>query len=48
MPTTWNRSPEEFHKIYVANTEAFYRLGRAELAPEMDEFTRSPTSSAGR
>ena len=33
MPTTWNRSPEEFHKIYVANTEAFYRLGRAELAP---------------
>ncbi len=38
MPTTWNRSPEEFHKIYVANTEAFYRLGRGELAPEMDEF----------
>ena len=38
MPTTWNRSPEEFHKIYVANTEAFYRLGRADLAPEMDEF----------
>ena len=38
MPTTWNRSPEEFHKIYLANTEAFYRLGRAELAPEMDEF----------
>ena len=38
MPTTWNRSPEEFHKIYVANTEAFYRLGRSELAPEMDEF----------
>ena len=38
MPTTWNRSPEDFHKIYVANTEAFYRLGRAELAPEMDEF----------
>ena len=38
MPTTWNRSPEEFHKIYVAHTEAFYRLGRAELAPEMDEF----------
>ncbi len=38
MPTTWNRSPEEFHKIYVANTEAFYRLGRGDLAPEMDEF----------
>ena len=38
MPTTWNRSPEEFHKIYLANTEAFYRLGRSDLAPEMDEF----------
>ncbi len=38
MPSTWNRSPEEFHKTYVANTEAFYRLGRGELAPEMDEF----------
>ena len=38
MPTTWNRSPEEFHKIYLANTDAFYRLGRADLAPEMDEF----------
>ena len=38
MPTTWNRSPEEFHKIYLANTDAFYRLGGAELAPELDEF----------
>ena len=27
MPTTWNRSPEEFHKIYIANTEAFYKVG---------------------
>ena len=38
MPTTWNRSPEEFHKIYMANTDAFYRLGGAALAPELDEF----------
>ena len=38
MPTTWNRSPEEFHKIYLANTDAFYRIGSANLAPELDEF----------
>ena len=39
MPTTWNRAPEEFHKIYVANTDAFYRLGNnAGLAKELDEF----------
>ena len=38
MPTTWNRSPEEFHKIYLANTDAFYRIGNANLAPELDDF----------
>ena len=38
MPTTWTRSPEEFHKIYVANTDAFYRIGSASLAPDLDEF----------
>ena len=38
MPTTWNRTPEEFHKIYVANTDAFYRIGSSELAPELDDF----------
>ena len=38
MPTTWNRSPEEFHKIYVANTDAFYRIGSRNLAGELDEF----------
>ena len=38
MPTTWNRSPEEFHKIYLANTDAFYRIGNSNLAPELDEF----------
>jgi len=38
MPTTWNRTPEDFHKIYVANTEAFYRVGSPSLAHELDEF----------
>ena len=39
MPTTWSRAPEEFHKIYLANTDAFYRLGNnAGLARELDEF----------
>ncbi len=38
MPTTWNRSPEEFHKIYLANTDAFYRVGNAGLAEELDKF----------
>lgn len=38
MPTTWNRSPEDFHRIYLANTDAFYRLGGNNLAPELDEF----------
>lgn len=38
MPTSWNRSPEEFHKIYVANTDAFYRIGGAGLAKELDDF----------
>ena len=38
MPTTWSRSPEEFHKIYIANTDAFYRIGSSNLAPELDEF----------
>ena len=35
MPTTWNRSPEEFHKIYIANTDAFYRVGSFALADEL-------------
>ncbi len=38
MPTTWNRSPEEFHKIYLANTDAFYRIGSNMLAKELDDF----------
>lgn len=38
MPTTWKRSPEDFHKIYVANTEAFYRVAGRSLAGELDGF----------
>lgn len=38
MPTTWNRNPEDFHRIYLANTDAFYREGWKNLAPELDEF----------
>lgn len=38
MPTTWNRSPEDFHKIYSANTNAFYRVGGIAMAKELDEF----------
>ena len=38
MPTTWNRSPEEFHKIYLANTDAFYRIGSSMLAKDLDDF----------
>ncbi len=49
MPTTWNRSPEEFHKIYSANTDAFYRLGSSSLAKELDEFmTRCAMSLCSR
>ena len=38
MPTEWNRTAEDFHKIYVANTEAFYRLTNYGCAKELDEF----------
>ena len=38
MPTTWTRSPEDFHKIYLANTDAFYRVAGNALAPEVDDF----------
>ena len=38
MPTQWKRSPEELHKTYIANTEAFYRVAGRELAGSMDKF----------
>ncbi len=41
MPTQWKRSPEELHKTYIANTEAFYRTAGRGLAGQMDEFCTS-------
>ncbi len=38
MPTPWKRSPEEIHKSYVSNTEAFYRVAGRGIAPQLDEF----------
>lgn len=38
MPTSWNRTPGEIHKIYVANTDAFYLLGGSAYKKELDEF----------
>ena len=38
LPTQWKRSPEELHKTYIANTEAFYRVAGRGLAEQMDEF----------
>ncbi|MGI6029708.1 MAG: AAA family ATPase [Candidatus Heteroscillospira sp.] len=38
MPSPWKRSPEELHKTYIANTEAFYKAAGRGLAPELDEF----------
>ncbi|MCL1829374.1 MAG: AAA family ATPase [Oscillospiraceae bacterium] len=40
MPTPWKRSPDELHKIYIANTEAFYKLSDRSLAAELDGFVR--------
>lgn len=41
MPTTWKRSPEELHKTYIANTEAFYKIAGRGLAQELDDFVLS-------
>ena len=41
MPTTWSRSPEDFHRIYSANTVAFYRSGSYTFAKELDSFMTS-------
>lgn len=38
MTTPWSRTPDEFHKIYVANTEAFYKTAGHGLSGELDEF----------
>jgi len=38
MPTTWKISPDEFHKVYLANTEAFYKTADRATALELDNF----------
>ena len=38
MPTQWKRSPEELHKTYIANTEAFYKIAGRDIAAQMDKF----------
>ena len=38
MPSTWKISPEEFHRIYLSNTDAFYKAAGTALARELDEF----------
>ena len=48
MPTPWKRSPEELHKTYIANTEAFYKVAGRGLAQELDEFVVSARSVSGR
>ena len=45
MPTPWKRSPEELHKTYIANTEAFYKVAGRGLAQELDEFVESFTAA---
>ncbi len=41
MPTSWKRSPEELHKVYIENTEAFYRVAGRACARELDAFMQS-------
>ena len=41
MPTPWKRSPDELHKTYLANTEAFYKVAGRGLAQELDDFVTS-------
>lgn len=38
MPSNWNRTSEELHKTYVANTEAFYKAAGKFLSGELDGF----------
>jgi len=38
MPTPWKRTPEELHKTYIANTEAFYKVAGRGLSQELDDF----------
>ena len=41
MPTSWKRSPEELHRVYIEKTEAFYRGAGRAAARELDGFMQS-------
>ena len=41
MPSSWKRSPEELHRTYIANTEAFYKVAGRGLSGELDSFVSS-------
>ena len=38
MPSNWKRTPEELHKTYIENTEAFYRVAGHSLSSDLDDF----------
>ena len=38
MPSNWKRSPEELHKSYIANTEAFYKVAGRGISGDLDQF----------
>lgn len=40
MPTPWKRSPEELHKTYLANTDAFYRVAGRGLPRSWTSLSR--------
>lgn len=38
MPSNWKRTPEQLHKTYIANTEAFYKVSGRGTMGELDAF----------
>ena len=38
MPSNWKRTPQELHKTYIANTEAFYKIAGRSVSGELDSF----------
>lgn len=41
MPSQWKLPAEKLHRIYIANTEAFYKAAGSALSGELDDFIRS-------
>lgn len=40
MPSEWNRAPHALHKLYLSNTNAFYKTCGSFPAQELDNFMR--------